>query len=50
MKEVLKDLYQRHLDGLLPDNTSSNMEKYSRKTLAGKIAGLLDEINENRAI
>ena len=50
MKEALKDLYQRHLEGLLTDNTSSNIEQYSRKALTGKYAGLLDEVNENRAI
>ena len=46
MKTVIKDLYQRHLDGLLSDNTMSNMEKYSRKALAGKIAALLDETED----
>ena len=50
MKEALKDLYQRHLEGLLTDNISSNIEQYSRKALTGKYAGLLDEVNENRAI
>ena len=43
MKTTIKDLFQRYLDGNLPDNTSNAMEKYSRKALAGKIAKLLDE-------
>jgi len=43
MKEVVKDLYQRYLDGGLPSNVSEEIEKYSRKALAGEYAKLLEK-------
>lgn len=43
MKAVVKDLYQRYLDGGLPSNVSEEIEKYSRKALAGEYAKLLEK-------
>ncbi len=45
MKAAIKELYQKYLDSDLPDNTSNNIEKYSRKALAGEFAKLLNEIS-----
>ena len=46
MKEVIKDLYQKYLEDGLPSNESKEIEKYSRRALAGAYGKLLDRINE----
>ena len=46
MKEVIKDLYQKYLENGLPSNKSNEIEKYSRRSLAGKYGKLLDRIEE----
>ena len=43
MKEVVKDLYQKYLEGGLTSNVSKEIEKYSRKALAGEYAKLLEK-------
>ena len=43
MKEVVKNLYQRYLDNDLPDNTSTKVERYSRRFLAEEYGRLLDK-------
>ena len=43
MKEVVKGLYHKYLNGGLPSNESKEIEKYSRKSLAGEYAALLDK-------
>ena len=44
MKEVIKDLYQKYLDDGLPTNTNKEIEKYSRRALAGEYAKILNKI------
>lgn len=44
MKETLKDYYQRFKTSGLPSNVSESIEKYSRKSLAGEYARLLEGI------
>lgn len=46
MKEVIKDLYQRYLENDLPDNTSTEVEHYSRRALTEGFANLLNKIND----
>ena len=46
MKETIKELYQKYQEGSLPVNTSKEIEKYSRKALAGEYAKLLDRIED----
>jgi glycosyltransferase involved in cell wall biosynthesis len=46
MKEVVKDLYQRYLNGGLLSNVSEEIEKYSRKALAKEYAKLLEKTIE----
>ena len=46
MKAVLEGLYQKYQDNALPNNTSEAVEKYSRRTLAGKYGRLLNTIEE----
>lgn len=43
MKEIIKDLYQKYLENGLPSYTSKEIEKYSRKALAGEYGRLLDK-------
>ena len=43
MKEVVKGLYHKYLNGGLPSNENKDIEKYSRKSLAGAYAALLDK-------
>lgn len=43
MKEVIKDLYQKYLKNGLPSNESQEVEKYSRRSLAGEYGKLLDK-------
>ena len=43
MKEVIKDLYQKYLENGLPSNKSEEIEKYSRRALAGEYGILLDK-------
>lgn len=43
MKEVVKDLYHRYLENGLPSNECKEVEKYSRKALAGEYGKLLDK-------
>lgn len=47
MKEVVKDLYQRYQNGGLPSNDSKEIEKYSRKALAGEYTVLLNMLRKN---
>ena len=44
IKETIKEYYQRFKTSGLPDNVSESTEKYSRKSLAGEYARLLEEI------
>lgn len=46
MKETIKDYYQKYMENGLPSNECKEIEKYSRKALAGKYALLLDRIEE----
>ena len=46
MKEAIKDLYQQYLNGGLPSNKSNEVEKYSRKALAGEYGRLLNRIED----
>ena len=46
MKAVIKDLYQKYLDHDLPNNVSVEIERYSRKALAGIYGRLLNRIND----
>ena len=43
IKMTLKDLYQKYLDHNLTNNTSTAVEQYSRKTMAGDYARLLGQ-------
>ena len=43
MKEVINKLYQSYLEEGLPNNPDDGLERYSRRTLAGKYATLLDK-------
>ena len=43
MKEVIKYLYQKYLENGLPSNESKEVEKYSRRSLAGEYGKLLDK-------
>ena len=43
MKEVINKLYQSYLEEGLPNNPNDGLERYSRRTLAGKYATLLDK-------
>lgn len=45
MEEVIKELYHKYLNGGLPSNESKELEKYSRKALAGEYATLLDKLS-----
>lgn len=47
MKEVVKDLYYKYLNGGLHSNESKEIEKYSRKAWAGAYAKLLDHYKKN---
>lgn len=44
MKSVIKDLYQKYLSNNLPSNESSEIEKYSRRALAGDVVKLLGQL------
>ena len=44
MKEVIKYLYQKYLKNGLPSNESQEVEKYSRRALAGEYAKILNKI------
>lgn len=46
MKEVIKGLYQQYLENGLPSNKSKEIEKYSRRALAGEYGRLLDKIKK----
>ena len=46
MKEAIKNLFQKYLEGGLLSNESNEIEKYSRRALAGKYGKLLDRIEE----
>ena len=46
MKEIVKDLYQKYLEDKLPSNESKELEKYSRRALAGEYGRLLDRIED----
>lgn len=41
MKDAVKDLFNKYLESGVPSNKSAEIEKYSRRALAGKYAGLL---------
>ena len=43
MKEVIKDLYQKYLENGLLSYENKEVEKYSRKALAGEYGKLLDK-------
>jgi glycosyltransferase involved in cell wall biosynthesis len=43
MKEVVEALYQKYLVNGLPTNESKEIERYSRKALAGEYAALLNK-------
>ena len=43
IKETLKGFYQKYLENDLPDNTSPEVEQYSRRVLAGEYAELLNK-------
>ena len=43
IKETVKHLYQSHLEHGLPDNTSPEVERYSRRVLAGEYAEMLNK-------
>ena len=43
MKDILQDLYQKYLDKDLPDNTSEEVEKYSRKAMTLLYSKLLNQ-------
>ena len=45
MKEAIKTLYNKYLEGNLPNNTSPAVEKYSRRNLAGEYVKLLQQID-----
>ena len=47
MKEVVKDLYHKYLNGGLHSNESKEIEKYSRKAWAGAYAKLLDRYEKS---
>ena len=44
MKAILQDLYQKHLDKDLQDNTSEEVEKYSRKAMTLLYSKLLNQL------
>jgi septum formation inhibitor-activating ATPase MinD len=44
MKEAIKDLYQRYLEDNLLPYKNKEIEKYSRKALAGEYGRLLDKL------
>lgn len=46
MRKIIKDLYHKYLNVGLPSNTSSEIDKYSRKALTGEYVKLLDIINQ----
>jgi hypothetical protein len=43
MKEIIKDLFHKYLENRLPSNESKEVEKYSRRALAGEYGRLLDK-------
>ena len=43
MKKVIRALYQKYLEGGLPPNETKEIERYSRKALAGEYAALLNK-------
>lgn len=43
MKEVMKSLYERYLENKLPDNTHTEVERYSRRVLTGEFVELLNK-------
>ena len=45
MKKAIKELYHRYLEHNLPSNTGQEIEKYSRKALAGEYTKLLERVN-----
>ena len=44
MKEAIKTLYNKYLEGDLANNTNPTVEQYSRRNLAGEIVKLLQQI------
>ena len=44
MKESVKALYNKYLEGDLANNTNPTVEQYSRRNLAGEIVKLLQQI------
>ena len=44
-KDIVKVLYHKYLDNALLPNTSKEIEKYSRRALAGEYTRLLDKID-----
>ena len=46
MKAVVAGLYKNYLDNGLPSNTDASVARYSRQTLAGNYATLLDELTK----
>ena len=44
MKEAIKAFYQQHIASGLPDNESADLERYTRKALAGDYTHLLERI------
>lgn len=45
IKQAVKELYHKYLEQNLPSNTSQEIEKYSRKALAGEYVKLLERVN-----
>ena len=43
MKDTLKSLYQKYLNHNLPNNPNADIERYSRRALAGEYASLLEK-------
>ena len=48
MKAVISDYYNKYLGNGLPSNSNKEIERYSRKVLAGEYAKLLDKNSEIR--
>lgn len=48
MKELIKDLYQKHLQNGLVSNESRKVEKYSRRTLTGNIVKILENLRNTK--
>ena len=46
MKETIKKYYQQYMETGLPSNKSQEIEKYSRKALAGEFANLLNHYDK----